>query len=43
MGEEAAGLFFDVLNKKRFIKVPPVKLVLEPELMIRESSIKLKS
>jgi LacI family transcriptional regulator len=43
MGEEAAGLFFDVLNKKRFIKAPPVKLVLEPELMIRESSIKLNS
>lgn len=41
MGEEAAGLFFDVLNKKRFIKTPSTKLILEPELIVRESSIKI--
>jgi LacI family transcriptional regulator len=42
MGEEAAGLFFDVLNKKRFIKTTPTKLILEPELIVRESSMKLR-
>lgn len=42
MGEEAAALFFDVLNKKRFIKTTPTKLILEPELIVRESSMKLK-
>lgn len=42
MGEEAAGLFFDVLNKKRFIKTPSTKLILEPELIVRESSIKIR-
>lgn len=40
MGEEAARLFFEVFNKKRFVRMPVTKLVLEPELMIRESSTK---
>jgi LacI family transcriptional regulator len=40
MGEEAARLFFEVLHKKGALKSPPRKLVLEPEIICRQSSIK---
>jgi LacI family transcriptional regulator len=38
MGEEAAKLFFKLIENKDFYKNKAVKLVLEPELIIRQSS-----
>lgn len=38
MGEQAAGLFFDLLHKKNSLKNPPRKLILEPEIICRQSS-----
>lgn len=38
MGEETAKLFISLLKKKTFYAVPPQKLILEPQLIIRESS-----
>ncbi|WP_315816212.1 substrate-binding domain-containing protein [Paraflavitalea speifideaquila] len=38
MGEEAAALFFELFNKKISPKLPPRKLVLEPEIICRQSS-----
>ncbi|HVF81222.1 MAG TPA: LacI family DNA-binding transcriptional regulator [Flavisolibacter sp.] len=38
MGEEAARLFFRLIENKNFYKQAAVKLVLEPELIIRQSS-----
>lgn len=38
MGEEAAALFFDLLHKKVSLKSPPRKLVLEPAIIVRQSS-----
>lgn len=38
MGEEAAKLFFRLNEDKNFYKKPVERLVLEPELIIRESS-----
>jgi LacI family transcriptional regulator len=38
MGEEAAKLFFRLNEDKNFYKNAVEKLVLEPELIIRESS-----
>ena len=40
MGEEAAKLFFNVLGKADIYKIKSHKLVLEPELICRQSSIK---
>lgn len=40
MGQEAAKLFFEGLNKVDGHKAKPRKLVLEPELICRQSSIK---
>lgn len=40
MGQEAANLFFEGLGKIDGHKVKPRKLVLEPELICRQSSIK---
>ncbi len=41
MGEEAAGLFFDTFNKRITLKTPPRKFILEPEIICRQSSIRL--
>lgn len=38
MGEEAATLFFELLHKKTPAKALPRKLVLEPEIIVRQSS-----
>jgi DNA-binding LacI/PurR family transcriptional regulator len=38
MGEEAAKLFFSLIEDKNFYEAKAVKLVLQPELIIRESS-----
>ena len=40
MGEEAAQLFFDRVEKKDFYQSPPAKKVLEPVLVYRQSSRK---
>jgi len=40
MGEEAAKLFFEGLGKANIYKEKPRKIVLEPELICRQSSIK---
>jgi LacI family transcriptional regulator len=40
MGEEAAKLFFEGLGKPNIHKEKPRKIVLEPELICRQSSIK---
>ena len=40
MGEEAAKLFFEAKGKSDIYKTKPRKLVLEPELICRQSSIK---
>ena len=40
MGEEAARLFFEGLGKMNLYKSEPRKLVLEPELICRQSSIR---
>lgn len=41
MGEEAAKLFFES-DAKNFYKTTPAKVVLEPKLIFRDSSIKIK-
>src|SRR5690606_28599372 len=38
MGEEAANLFLSLLNKKDIYTTSPPKVILEPLLIIRESS-----
>jgi LacI family transcriptional regulator len=43
MGEEAARLFFSVLDNNELYKRPPEKLMLQPELICRESSKRVKS
>ena len=40
MGEEAAQLFFEAFHNRNVLNIQPRKLVLEPELIYRESSIK---
>jgi LacI family transcriptional regulator len=40
MGETAAQLFFDLVEKKAFYKTDPQKLVLEPVLIFRDSSMR---
>jgi LacI family transcriptional regulator len=40
MGEEAANLFFEMLEGKSLYKEPAKKLVLKPQLIFRESSLK---
>jgi len=40
MGEETAKLFISLLAKKQFYASPPQKLILEPQLIVRESSSK---
>lgn len=42
MGQEAAKLFFEGFNKINGHSLPPRKLVLHPELICRDSSIKLR-
>lgn len=42
MGEEAARLFFEVLRHSDYYAAHPRKVVLEPELICRESSLKTK-
>ncbi len=42
MGEEAAKLFFETRNNKEWSKMPSPKLVLQPELICRQSSIRKK-
>ena len=42
MGEEAAKLFFETRNNKEWSKTPSPKLVLQPELICRQSSIRKK-
>ncbi len=42
MGEEAAKLFFKLSANNTFYKVDPVKKMLEPELIFRDSSLKIK-
>ncbi len=41
MGEEAAKLFFEGLRKREGYAQPPRKLVLEPEIICRQSSLRL--
>jgi LacI family transcriptional regulator len=41
MGEESAKLFMDIIENKKQMYVPE-KVILEPELIIRESSTRLK-
>ncbi|MBN8786488.1 MAG: LacI family DNA-binding transcriptional regulator [Terrimonas sp.] len=43
MGEEAAKLFFEILNSKNKDALYARKLVLEPQLVSRESSLKIKN
>lgn len=40
MGEEAAGLLMKLSQKKNFYNDPPQKIVLEPKMIVRESSRK---
>jgi hypothetical protein len=40
MGEEAAQLFFSLSEKDGFYESPPRKLVLEPVLLYRKSSLR---
>jgi LacI family transcriptional regulator len=40
MGEEAANLFFEAFDSGKAIGLPTRKLVLEPELICRQSSVK---
>ncbi|MBC7422802.1 MAG: substrate-binding domain-containing protein, partial [Ferruginibacter sp.] len=40
MGEEAAKLFFESFNNKNRFDYNPRKLVLQPELICRQSSLK---
>ena len=40
MGEEAAGLFFKVCEKNEFYLRNPPKIILEPALVVRNSSVK---
>lgn len=40
MGEEAAKLFFECLNNPRLYETAPKKLILEPQLICRQSSIR---
>jgi LacI family transcriptional regulator len=42
MGEAAANLFFDLIEKKEFYKTSPEKRVLEPVLIFRNSSLRKK-
>ncbi len=42
MGEEAAKLFFETRNNKEWSKIPSPKLVLQPELICRQSSTRKK-
>jgi hypothetical protein len=42
MGEEAAKLFFETRSNKEWLKIPFPKLVLQPELICRQSSIRKK-
>lgn len=41
MGEEAASLFFELFHKRVSLKAAPRKLILEPEIICRQSSTKL--
>ena len=43
MGEEAAKLFFETRNNKEWSKIPSPKLVLQPELICRQSSTRKKT
>ena len=43
MGEEAAKLFFETRNNKEWPKIPSPKLVLQPELICRQSSTRKKT
>lgn len=43
MGEEAARIFFDSLRNQQQYDTTPRKLILEPELIYRQSSIKFSS
>lgn len=43
MGEEAAKLFFEMISNKGKAVIHPRKLVLEPQLVSRESSLKIKN
>jgi LacI family transcriptional regulator len=40
MGEEAAKLFFDLPEKNNFYEQRPPKIILEPALILRSSSLK---
>jgi DNA-binding LacI/PurR family transcriptional regulator len=42
MGEEAVKLFFETRSNKEWLKIPFPKLVLQPELICRQSSIRKK-
>lgn len=42
MGEEAARLFFDLLQSKEPYKGNPIKWMLTPELVVRESSMRTR-
>ncbi len=42
MGEEAAKLFFETRSNKEWSKIPSPKLVLQPELICRQSSVRKK-
>lgn len=42
MGEEAARLFFSMSENKTFYKQPQKRVVLEPQLLFRQSSLKKK-
>ena len=42
MGEAVAKLFFETRNNKDWSKMPSPKLVLKPELICRQSSIRKK-
>jgi LacI family transcriptional regulator len=42
MGEAAANLFFDMAEQKELYKLPPVKKILEPLLIYRNSSLRKK-
>ena len=43
MGEEAAKLFFETRNNKEWSRIPSPKLVLQPELICRQSSTRKKT
>ncbi|HYH15309.1 MAG TPA: substrate-binding domain-containing protein, partial [Flavisolibacter sp.] len=40
MGIHAAQLFFNLTQKKTFYKSPPVKQILDPVLIFRDSSLR---